>query len=102
MYAGQVAEQGGAQELFDRPLHPYTLGLLRSHPSLARPGQPINALPGRVVQPGAWPAGCRFAPRCELADDECRAGPVSLTRHGPGRQARCLHTERVGDQVSAR
>jgi peptide/nickel transport system permease protein len=102
MYAGQVAEQGGAQELFDRPLHPYTLGLLRSHPSLARPGQPISALPGRVVQPGAWPAGCRFAPRCELADDECRAGPVSLTRHGPSRQARCLHTERVGDQVSAR
>jgi peptide/nickel transport system permease protein len=102
MYAGQVAEQGGAQELFDRPLHPYTLGLLRSHPSLARPRQPINALPGRVVQPGSWPAGCRFAPRCELADDECRAGPVSLTGHGPSRQARCLHTERVGDEVSAR
>jgi peptide/nickel transport system permease protein len=102
MYAGQVVEQGGTQELFDRPLHPYTLGLLRSHPSLARAGQPIKALPGRVVQPGSWPAGCRFAPRCELADDECRAGPVSLTGPGPSRQARCLHTERVGDEVSAR
>jgi peptide/nickel transport system permease protein len=106
MYAGQVAELGGAQELFDRPLHPYTLGLLRSHPSLARPGEPISALPGRVVQPGAWPAGCRFAPRCGLADDECRAGPVSLDlrQHsdGPSRQARCLHTERVGDEVSSR
>ena len=95
MYAGQVVERGGAQDLFDRPLHPYTLGLLRSHPSLARAGQPINALAGRVVQPGAWPAGCRFAPRCGFADDACQAGPVPLTEHGVGRQARCLHTEQV-------
>jgi peptide/nickel transport system permease protein len=102
MYAGQVVERGGAQDLFDRPLHPYTLGLLRSHPSLARAGQPINALPGRVVQPGAWPAGCRFAPRCGFADDACQAGPVLLTEHGAGRQARCLHTEQVlRDEVNA-
>ncbi len=102
MYAGQVVERGGAQDLFDRPLHPYTLGLLRSHPSLARAGQPINALSGRVVQPGAWPAGCRFAPRCGFADDACRAGPVLLTEHGVGRQARCLHTEQVvRDEVNA-
>jgi peptide/nickel transport system permease protein len=103
MYAGQVVERGGAQDLFDRPLHPYTLGLLRSHPSLARAGQPINALSGRVVQPGAWPAGCRFAPRCGFADDACQAGPVLLTEHGVGRQARCLHTEQVvRDEVSTR
>jgi peptide/nickel transport system permease protein len=103
MYAGQVVERGGAQDLFDRPLHPYTLGLLRSHPSLARAGQPIIALSGRVVQPGAWPAGCRFAPRCRFADDACQAGPVLLTEHGVGRQARCLHTEQVvRDEVNAR
>jgi peptide/nickel transport system permease protein len=103
MYAGQVVERGGAQDLFDRPLHPYTLGLLRSHPSLARAGQPINALAGRVVQPGAWPAGCRFAPRCGFADDACQAGPVLLTEHGVDRQARCLHTEKVErDEVNAR
>jgi peptide/nickel transport system permease protein len=103
MYAGQVVERGSAQDLFDRPLHPYTLGLLRSHPSLARAGQPINALSGRVVQPGAWPAGCRFAPRCGFADDACQAGPVLLTEHGVGRQARCLHTEQVvRDEVNAR
>ncbi len=76
MYAGQVVERGDVQDLFERPLHPYTLGLLRSHPSLARAGQPINALSGRVVQPGAWPAGCRFAPRCGFADDACQAGPI--------------------------
>ena len=44
---------------------------------------------------GAWPAGCRFAPRCGFADDACQAGPVLLTEHGAGRQARCLHTEQV-------
>jgi peptide/nickel transport system permease protein len=102
MYAGQVVERGGAQDLFDRPLHPYTLGLLRSHPSLARAGQPINVLSGRVVQPGAWPTGCRFAPRCGFADDACQAGPVPLAEHGGGRHARCLHTEQVArDEVNA-
>jgi peptide/nickel transport system permease protein len=103
MYAGQVVERGGVQDLFDRPLHPYTLGLLRSHPSLARAGRPISALPGRVVPPGAWPAGCRFAPRCGFADDACRAGPIPLTEHSIGRQARCVHSEQVlPDEVSIR
>ena len=103
MYAGQVVERGEVQDLFDSPLHPYTVGLLRSHPSLASAGQPINALPGRVVPPGAWPAGCRFAPRCGFADDACRSGPIMLAQHGASRQARCVHTERVQpDEVTAR
>ena len=103
MYAGQVVERGGVQDLFERPLHPYTLGLLRSHPSLARAGQPIAALPGRVALPGAWPTGCRFAPRCGFADDACRAGPIPLTERSVGRQARCVHTEQLlPDEVNAR
>jgi peptide/nickel transport system permease protein len=84
-------------------LHPYTLGLLRSHPSLARAGQPIAALPGRVALPGAWPTGCRFAPRCGFADDACRAGPIPLTERSVSRQARCVHTEQLlPDEVNAR
>ena len=103
MYAGQVVERGGVQDLFERPLHPYTLGLLRSHPSLARAGQPITALPGRVALPGAWPTGCRFAPRCEFVDDACRAGPIPLTERSVSRQARCVHTEQLlPDEVNAR
>jgi len=103
MYAGQVVERGGVQDLFERPLHPYTLGLLRSHPSLARAGQPITALPGRVALPGGWPTGCRFAPRCGFADDACRAGPIPLTERGVSRQARCVHTEQLlPDEVNAR
>jgi peptide/nickel transport system permease protein len=103
MYAGQVVERGSVQDLFDSPLHPYTLGLLRSHPSLARAGQPIDALPGRVVPPGAWPTGCRFAARCGFADDACRTGPILLTEHGAGRQARCVHIAQVlPDEVSTR
>ena len=103
MYAGQVVERGGVQDLFEHPLHPYTLGLLRSHPSLARAGQPIAALPGRVALPGAWPTGCRFAPRCGFADDACRAGPIPLTERSISRQARCVHTEQLlPDEVNAR
>jgi oligopeptide/dipeptide ABC transporter ATP-binding protein len=70
---------------------------------LARAGQPINALPGRVAPPGAWATGCRFAPRCGFADDACQTGPVLLTEHSVSRQARCLHTEQVVlDEVNTR
>lgn len=102
MYAGQVVEQGHAQELFDRPLHPYTLGLLRSHPSLARAGQPLDALPGRVVPVGAWPAGCRFAARCRFAREACLVGPISLVGHGDDRLARCLRVDQVLEEANAR
>jgi peptide/nickel transport system permease protein len=93
MYAGQTVEQAGAQAMFDQPLHPYTDGLLRSSPATAAPGERLPSMPGRVPSPGAWPTGCRFAPRCRLATDECRQGPVPNTSVTGGRQSRCLHID---------
>jgi peptide/nickel transport system permease protein len=101
MYAGQIVEQAGSQDLFDRPLHPYSRALMRSHPSLARHGQPIAALTGRVPPPGEWPAGCRFAPRCALAVAECRAGPVALEGVADDRLARCIRIEDALPAVNA-
>ena len=75
MYAGQVVEQAPTTELFARPLHPYTEGLLASVPRLdTRVSQVrgrLHSIPGQVPAATAWPAGCRFHPRCPYAWDRC-------------------------------
>ncbi len=75
MYAGQVVEQASTGELFARPLHPYTEGLLASVPRLdTRVSQVrgrLHSIPGQVPAATAWPAGCRFHPRCPYAWDRC-------------------------------
>ncbi len=95
LYAGQVVEEAPVEVLFDRPGHPYTLGLLLSIPRLAEPGAeprrgPLPTMPGQVPAPGDWPDGCRFHPRCPWAGDDCRAGPVPIVELGPGHRVRCL------------
>ncbi len=74
MYAGELVEQGPAQEIFDHPRHPYTVGLLRCIP---RRGQRrdhgrLDTIPGFLPAPGTVSAGCVFEPRCALADQRCR------------------------------
>ena len=72
MYSARIAEQGTARELFARPLHPYTAGLLRSVPRLDRPRgrklETIDGMPPNLLDP---PVGCRFAPRCPARLDAC-------------------------------
>jgi peptide/nickel transport system ATP-binding protein len=88
MYAGQVVESGPIDDVLERPLHPYTSGLLRSMPALAQPGARLPSIGGRVPSPQEMPAGCHFEPRCAHAIGECLS-PQSLSRID-GRQARCL------------
>jgi peptide/nickel transport system ATP-binding protein len=75
MYAGQVVEHSDALSLFSRPRHPYTEGLLRSVPDLRARDAELYSIPGAMPLPGRHPAGCRFAPRCSYAIDECHAAP---------------------------
>ncbi|WP_038496319.1 ABC transporter ATP-binding protein [Collimonas arenae] len=92
MYAGQVVEQSSVHELFDAPAHPYTRALMRARPALdAKPGQPLNAIPGSVPLPGTAGAGCRFAARCTKADDLCRSKMPELAAVTPGHLVRCWH-----------
>jgi len=72
MYAGQVVEQGSVFDIFDRPKHPYTQGLLRSIPKLTDiPKQPLDIIPGMVPSLHDLPVGCRFANRCQHRAAEC-------------------------------
>ncbi len=84
MYAGRIVEEGDVLALFEHASHPYTQGLLRSRPGALAPGGRFHAIPGGVPALGAWPAGCRFHPRCALADERCgREEPHLLPAPAP-------------------
>ncbi len=88
MYAGQVVETGEVDEVLEHPLHPYTSGLLRSMPSLARKGTRLASIGGRVPPPDDMPEGCHFQPRCPHALPVC-SQPQPLLRSG-SRDVRCV------------
>ncbi len=78
MYAGRVVEEAPTGQLFERPLHPYTRGLLDSIPDLDRSVEELPAIDGVVPAPLALPPGCRFAPRCRFAEAACDAADPPL------------------------
>jgi oligopeptide/dipeptide ABC transporter ATP-binding protein len=94
MYAGEVVELATTAELFARPRHPYTIGLIQSIPSAERRGRlvPIPGAPPDLVSLGR---GCPFAPRCRWAADECLAGDVPLVAVGLDHWSRCLRVDRL-------
>ncbi len=98
MYAGQVVESASVEDLYRSPRHPYTEGLLAANPHLAPVGCELPAIPGTVPPPSAWPAGCRFSPRCRYATDECGAAPIPLAATVPGRLTRCIHADTMAGQ----
>jgi peptide/nickel transport system ATP-binding protein len=67
MYGGRIVETGPVQDIFSRPRHPYTVGLLRSIPRLDGTARRLIPIAGQPPSPAAWPAGCAFHPRCTLA-----------------------------------
>ncbi|ATX81743.1 peptide/nickel transport system ATP-binding protein [Mariprofundus ferrinatatus] len=94
MYAGQIVEAGPVKEIFDRPAHPYTRALMGCRPEVSGSGGALAVIPGQVPQPGRWPVGCHFAPRCALADAACKATPVNADAwSGNSHVARCIHVE---------
>ncbi len=98
MYAGRRVECADVQALFDRPLHPYTIALMRAAPGLqddlagkAR----LQEIDGMVPAPWAMPKGCAFAPRCASAFDRCREEDPTLIEAEPGHRVACWAVEAV-------
>jgi peptide/nickel transport system ATP-binding protein len=93
MYAGQVIEEAPVGELFARPRHPYTQGLIRSIPRIdleATHKARLEAIAGTVPKLIAPPPGCRFAPRCKYAMPACTAATPPLREVAPGHKVACI------------
>jgi peptide/nickel transport system ATP-binding protein len=97
MYAGRIVETAGVIDLFDRPMHPYTRGLMASIPrlGLAARQRRLTEIPGIVPDLRKPLTGCAFAPRCPIADDRCRASAPPLVDHGDGHRTACWKPEVV-------
>jgi peptide/nickel transport system permease protein len=90
MYGGRIVESGKVADVLRAPLHPYTQRLLACAPELGRPKRDIRPIEGLPPAANALPAGCAFAPRCDLAEARCRSGNIELAAVGEGRFARCV------------
>ena len=92
MYAGQIDELGATRRIFDRPLHPYTQGLLEAFPSIHGPRVPLKGIPGNPPDLAMIPAGCRFHPRCPYAVERCTVTAPDLYPMD-GDLVRCLRRQ---------
>ncbi|KAF0229474.1 MAG: hypothetical protein FD175_1812 [Beijerinckiaceae bacterium] len=90
MYAGRIAEQGRVDDVLDRPLHPYTHGLIGSVPGAHLEGTRLHQIRGSTPSLGQLPPGCAFEPRCDRAGPACSTMPV-ISQASDGRAYRCFN-----------
>jgi oligopeptide/dipeptide ABC transporter ATP-binding protein len=95
MYAGKVVESGTLEQVFTRPSHPYTEGLLGCVTDGGADGRPFAAIPGLPMVPINPEGGCRFRPRCSHAFERCRIEQPRPIEVGSGHHAACHLRERV-------
>ncbi len=101
MYAGKVIELGSAEDIFYRPRHPYTLGLIRAVPKVSGGFEELASIPGSPPDLIDLPSGCKFHPRCAFATDKCSQEEPPLETVGPGHEAACWHWQQVANEQVA-
>jgi oligopeptide/dipeptide ABC transporter ATP-binding protein len=94
MYAGMIVEQGPTDTVLGHPRHPYTQALLQARPRIGRTGRLIG-IPGAPATPDSWPSGCRFAPRCPHAQNQCDAALPALETISPRHAAACCRVHEI-------
>ncbi|GAB4407807.1 MAG: ABC transporter ATP-binding protein [Anaerolineales bacterium] len=94
VYAGEIVELGSKEAVFDRPTHPYTVGLFGAVPNLYDDKERLSPIIGLPPDPSNLPSGCHFHPRCPLATEECRSQKIPLREIEPGHFCRCIKATR--------
>lgn len=89
MYSGKVVEDADVESLYNEPMHPYTVGLIKSKPSLEEEKEVLDFIPGNVPNPMEMPVGCAFHPRCPEIMDICCQEMPDLLEPKPGHKVRC-------------
>lgn len=96
MYLGQIVEVAEIDDIFARPMHPYTKGLMKSVPQLdGDRSKELHVIEGTVPALNDVPSGCRFATRCPFADELCMEKPPELKEYKDGQQVRCWHAKKI-------
>ena len=92
MYAGKVVEKGSVMDIFTNPLHPYTIGLLKSKPVIGKTNhnEKLYSIPGQVPNPINMPENCRFNKRCQFCISQCEEGEPELIDVGSGHYVACF------------
>ena len=101
MYAGKVVESAPVEELFEKPKHPYTIGLFRSLPRLEKDSDRLEVIEGNVPNPLQFPSGCKFRPRCAFATDECAQVEPQLSEAAENHQVSCHHWSEIAKNKAA-
>lgn len=100
MYAGRVVELGETQDIFYRPRHPYTMGLIRAVPTVTGGFEELASIPGSPPDLINLPSGCPFHPRCAFATDKCKEVEPALEQVGPRQYAACWHWREVEAELA--
>lgn len=102
MYAGRVVELGKTRDLFYRPRHPYTMGLIRAVPTVAGGFEELASIPGSPPDLINLPSGCPFHPRCPFATEQCKREEPPLAPVGQQQFAACWHSDQVAAELEKR
>jgi peptide/nickel transport system ATP-binding protein len=101
MYAGAIVELGPVYDIFYRPAHPYTLGLIRAVPTVTGEFEDLISIPGSPPDLIDLPPGCKFHIRCPYVTDRCREEEPALEPYGPDHAVACFYTDKVRQDADA-
>lgn len=98
VYAGEIVEMGTVEDIFDRPQHPYTIGLFESIPSLDKDTERLKPIKGQIIDPTRLPSYCSFCDRCDRCTEACRETDPGLVEVGPGHFVKCMYARKEGQE----